>query len=100
MLNEFRFQFARDKEPGQANADTPEAVINTGAGNLNIGRNNFSPRETTIKRAQFIDNVSIISGRSTYKFGLDFNFDRVLNFFPGLFSGSYTFPSYASPSIG
>lgn len=96
ILNEFRFQFARDKEPGQANADTPEAVINTGAGNLNIGRNNFSPRETTIKRAQFIDNVSIISGRSSYKFGLDFNFDRVLNFFPGLFSGSYTFPSYAA----
>lgn len=96
ILNELRFQFARDKEPGQANADTPEAVINTGAGNLNIGRNNFSPRETTIKRAQFIDNVSILSGRSAYKFGLDFNFDRVLNFFPGLFSGSYTFPSYAA----
>ena len=43
-----------------------------------------------------IDNVSVISGRSSYKFGLDFNFDRVLNFFPGLFSGSYTFPSYAA----
>ncbi|HVF41982.1 MAG TPA: TonB-dependent receptor, partial [Pyrinomonadaceae bacterium] len=96
VVNEFRFQFARDKEPGQANADTPEAVINTGAGNLNVGRNNFSPRETTIKRAQFIDNVSVVSGRSTYKFGLDFNFDRILNFFPGLFSGSYTFPSYAA----
>jgi outer membrane receptor protein involved in Fe transport len=96
VVNELRFQFARDKEPGEANADTPEAVINTGAGNLNIGRNNFSPRETTIKRAQVIDNVSVISGRSNYKFGLDFNFDRILNFFPGLFSGSYTFPSYAA----
>ncbi|HYY97763.1 MAG TPA: TonB-dependent receptor, partial [Pyrinomonadaceae bacterium] len=96
VVNELRFQFARDKEPGEANSDDPEAVINTGAGNLNIGRNNFSPRETTIKRAQVIDNVSIISGRNSYKFGLDFNFDRVLNFFPGLFSGSYTFPSYAA----
>jgi outer membrane receptor protein involved in Fe transport len=96
VVNELRFQFARDKEPGEANSDDPEAVINTGAGNLNIGRNNFSPRETTIKRAQVIDNVSIISGRSSYKFGLDFNFDRILNFFPGLFSGSYTFPSYAA----
>lgn len=96
VVNEFRFQFARDKEPGQANSADPEAVINTGAGNLNIGRNNFSPRETTIKRAQVIDNVSVVSGRSAYKFGLDFNFDRVLNFFPGLFSGSYTFPSYAA----
>jgi outer membrane receptor protein involved in Fe transport len=96
VVNEFRFQIARDKEPGEANVDAPEAVINTGSGNLNIGRNNFSPRETTIKRFQLIDNVSLVSGRSTYKVGLDFNFDRVLNFFPGLFSGSYTFPSYAA----
>src|SRR5205085_1924650 len=50
VVNELRFQFARDKEPGEANSADPEAVINTGAGNLNIGRNNFSPRETTIKR--------------------------------------------------
>jgi len=96
VVNEFRFQFARDKEPGEANSDQPEAVINTGNGNLNLGRNNFSPRETTIKRAQFIDNVSYVRGRSSYKFGADFNFDRVFNFFPGLFSGSYTFPSYAA----
>ncbi|HEX8847083.1 MAG TPA: TonB-dependent receptor [Pyrinomonadaceae bacterium] len=97
LVNEFRFQLARDKEPGQANAATPEAVIGTGAGtNLSIGRNNFSPRETTIKRVQFIDNLSYVSGRSNYKFGLDFNFDRIFNFFPGIFSGSYTFPSYTA----
>jgi outer membrane receptor protein involved in Fe transport len=97
VVNEFRFQLARDKEPGEANSDQPEAVINTNAsGNLNIGRNNFSPRETTIKRVQVIDNVSYLSGRNAYKFGLDFNFDRILNFFPGIFSGTYTFPSYAA----
>ncbi|PYS83062.1 MAG: hypothetical protein DMF67_10425 [Acidobacteria bacterium] len=96
VVNEARFQLARDKEPGQANSDQPEAVINTGAGNLNLGRNNFSPRETTIKRFQAIDNVSYVSGRSNYKFGLDLNFDRVFNFFPGLFTGSYTFPSYTA----
>jgi outer membrane receptor protein involved in Fe transport len=97
VVNEFRFQLARDKEPGEANADAPEAVINTGSGNLNIGRNNFSPRETTIKRFQVIDNVSLVRGRSNYKLGLDFNFDRVLNFFPGLFSGSYTFSNIPDP---
>jgi outer membrane receptor protein involved in Fe transport len=96
VVNEFRFQVARDKEPGEANIDAPEAIINTGSGNLSIGRNNFSPRETTIRRFQVIDNVSVVSGRSNYKFGLDFNFDRILNFFPGLFSGSYTFPSYTA----
>src|SRR5579885_1740403 len=96
VVNEFRFQIARDKEPGLANSDQPEAVIHTGGGNLNIGRNNFSPRETTIKRLKFIDNVSYVSGRSSYKFGFDFNFDRVFNFFPGIFSGSYTCPSYTA----
>jgi outer membrane receptor protein involved in Fe transport len=97
MVNEFRLQLARDKEPGLANTDAPEAVIGTGAGtNLSIGRNNFSPRETTIKRIQFIDNVSYLRGHSNWKFGLDFNFDRIFNFFPGLFSGSYTFPNYTA----
>jgi outer membrane receptor protein involved in Fe transport len=96
LVNEFRFQWARDKEPGQANSAAPEAVINTGGGNLNIGRNNFSPRETTIKRVQFIDNVSYSRGRSNWKFGVDLNFDRVFNFFPGVFSGTYTFPSYTA----
>src|SRR5947209_2409246 len=96
LVNEYRFQFARDSEPGQANSTAPEAVINTLAGNLNIGRNNFSPRETTIKRVQFIDNVSYVSGRSNFKFGLDFIFDRIFNFFPGIFNGSYTFPSYTA----
>src|SRR5207237_6842849 len=101
IVNEFRFHFARDNEPGLANSASPEAVIGTvvtgSAGtSLSIGRNNFSPRETTIKRLQFIDNVSYLRGRSNWKFGLDFNFDRIFNFFPGIFSGSYTFPHYTA----
>src|SRR5262249_25676846 len=39
ITNEFRFQAARDREPGQANSTQPEAQINTGAGFLLIGRN-------------------------------------------------------------
>jgi hypothetical protein len=96
LINEFRFQFARDKEPGEANSDQPEARIQTGGGFLLIGRNNFSPRETTIKRAQFINNLSYQTGRHSFKFGGDLNFDRILNFFPGLFTGQYTFTSYAA----
>ncbi len=96
VVNEFRFQFARDEEPGAANSDLPEARIQTGNGFFQIGRNNFSPRETTIRRAQFINNLSYVRGRHNFKLGVDFNFDRILNFFPGLFSGQYTFPSYAA----
>ena len=94
-VNEFRFQFGRDREPGEANSDDTEARIQTGGGFLQLGRNNFSPRETTIKRMQFIDVVSVTKGKHSVKFGADLNFDRVFNFFPGLFSGQYTFNSYS-----
>lgn len=93
--NEFRFQVAKDREPGAANSSQPEAQINTGSGFLLIGRNNFSPRETTIKRLQFIDNLSYLRGRHNFKAGIDVNRDRIFNFFPGFFSGQYTF-TYAS----
>ncbi|MBZ5534444.1 MAG: carboxypeptidase regulatory-like domain-containing protein [Acidobacteriia bacterium] len=96
-VNEVRFQFARDKEPGLANSANPEAVINQGGQNvLTIGRNSFSPRETTIKRVQFVDNVAHTFGKHNLKAGFDVNIDRILNFFPGNFSGSYTFNSLAS----
>jgi outer membrane receptor protein involved in Fe transport len=95
LINDFRFQFGRDREPGEANSDVTEARIQTGGGFLQLGRNNFSPRETTIKRAQFIDVVSLTHGKHSLKFGADLNFDRVFNFFPGLFSGQFTFNSYA-----
>lgn len=95
VINDFRFQFGRDREPGEANSDVTEARIQTGGGFLQLGRNNFSPRETTIKRAQFIDVVSLTHGEHSLKFGADLNFDRVFNFFPGLFSGQFTFNSYA-----
>ena len=94
-INEFRFQYGRDREPGTANSDAVEARIQTGGGFLQIGRNNFSPRETTIKRWQFIDNISHTMGEHNVKFGADLNFDRIFNFFPGLFTGQYTFNSYA-----
>ncbi len=94
-VNEFRFQVGRDREPGTANSDVTEARIQTGGGFLQLGRNNFSPRETTIKRWQFIDNISHTMGTHNLKFGADLNFDRIFNFFPGLFSGQYTFNSYA-----
>ncbi len=94
-VNEFRFQVGRDREPGTANSDVTEARIQTGGGFLQLGRNNFSPRETTIKRWQFIDNISHTHGAHNLKFGADLNFDHIFNFFPGLFSGQYTFNSYA-----
>jgi outer membrane receptor protein involved in Fe transport len=100
-FNEFRFQYSRDKEPGLANTNNPEVNLTASAGGINdgtfsFGRNNFSPRETTIKRYQVVNNQTYLTGNHTVKFGLDFLFDRIFNFFPGLFGGSYTFTSYAN----
>lgn len=101
FFNEFRFQYSRDKEPGLANTDQPEVAVTANAGGFNdgtfnFGRNNFSPRETTVKRAQFVNNQTFITGNHTIKYGTDLLFDRIFNFFPGLFSGSYTFLSYTN----
>jgi Carboxypeptidase regulatory-like domain len=97
LINEARAQFLRDKEPGTANSNKPEATILQGGQTvLIIGRNFFSPRETTIKRGQFADSISYIAGAHNMKFGADWNVDRILNYFPGNFSGAYTFASLAS----
>jgi hypothetical protein len=106
-FNEFRFQYSRDREPGLSNSEAPEVSLTASAtppgsnqpindGTFTFGRNNFSPRETTINRYQFINNQTYIVGNHTVKYGADLLFDRIFNFFPGLFSGSYTFTSYAA----
>ncbi len=105
FFNEFRFQFSRDREPGLANSDAPEVSVTANAGGINdgtfsFGRNSFSPRETTITRYQFVDNQSYITGNHSVKYGADLLFDRIFNFFPGLFGGSYTFTSYANLAAG
>jgi outer membrane receptor protein involved in Fe transport len=97
FINEFRIQVARDSEPGLSNSDAPEAVISNGGQTaLTIGRNNFSPRETTEKKYQFINNVSYFPGKHSLKGGVDFNVEKIKNFFPGFFGGGYTYASYAN----
>jgi hypothetical protein len=101
LFNEVRFQYSRDSEPGRANSDNPEAVIQqSGTTVLTIGRNNFSPRETTIRRWQIADTLTAVKGSHKLKSVFDLQFDNILNRFPGFFSGSYTFRSLASFADG
>ncbi|MCS7078770.1 MAG: TonB-dependent receptor [Chloracidobacterium sp.] len=95
LINEGRFGFSRDQQLGTANSNSPETIINSPAGNtLVFGRNNFSPRETTERRFQVTNTLTYVRGRHTYKAGFDFIFNRIFNFFPGFFGGSYVFNSY------
>jgi outer membrane receptor protein involved in Fe transport len=95
LVNEFRVQFARDEEPGTNNSEDPELQIRSPFGTLFFGRNNFSPRETTINRAQVVENLSWVRGAHNVKGGADFVTDSTLNFFPGSFGGIYVFNSFA-----
>ncbi|MCL4524603.1 MAG: TonB-dependent receptor [Acidobacteria bacterium] len=94
LINVARGSFVRDKEPGQSNSVNPEATVRqAGANVLVVGRNFFSPRDTTIKRGEWSDTFTWLRGHHTWKFGANFIVDRILNFFPGNFSGAYTFAS-------
>ena len=101
LFNEVRAQYAKDSEPGKANSADPEAQINQNSIRvINIGRNTFSPRETTIKRHQIADTLTDVIGAHTVKGGFDVNQDKILNYFPGNFFGSYVFNSLADFNNG
>ncbi len=92
-----RLIYLRDLEPGAANSTAPETVIQQGGvTQINFGRNNFSPRYTNVHAVNSIETFSYVTGRHSFKAGFDFDAQRVDNYFPGLFSGSFTFSSYAN----
>jgi Carboxypeptidase regulatory-like domain len=94
VVNVARLTWLRDDEPGAANSNNPEAVVReSGQTALTVGRNFFSPRFTNINRQEYGDTVSWVHGRHTWKFGASFLRDRIGNFFPGSFSGQFTFQS-------
>jgi outer membrane receptor protein involved in Fe transport len=96
LVLESRVTYTRDDEPGEANSSAPEAIIRQGGANvMSIGRNSFSPRYTNAKTLQWAEGLSWVVGNHTAKFGVDVINQRIDNFFPGNFSGSYTFNSYA-----
>ncbi|HXT50632.1 MAG TPA: TonB-dependent receptor [Thermoanaerobaculia bacterium] len=101
LFNDARAQYAKDQEPGEANSPLPEATVRqSGRTILTVGRNFFSPRETTIERWQLADTLIWARGLHTLKGGFDVNNDKILNFFPGNFNGAYTFNSIAAFNRG
>jgi carboxypeptidase family protein/TonB-dependent receptor-like protein len=96
FFNEVRAQYLKDREPGEANSTNPEAqILQGGVPVITIGRNSFSPRETTIKRYQIADTATYLLQNHTLKGGFDYSHDNILNYFPGNFFGVYVFNSLA-----
>ncbi len=94
---EGRFFFTRDYEPGLANSASPETIIQqSGTNVISFGRNSFSPRFADIDTLQPTVTFSLTKGAHTFKVGVDTIFQQIGNYFPGNFSGSFTFSSYAN----
>ena len=88
MINEFRFQYARDFEfqISQTPLDgEPRTALNGSAPDVNLGSSGIEFGKPTFleraafpieKRAQFTDNVTLTRGAHTMKFGVDINHVR------------------------
>jgi hypothetical protein len=71
-VNEFRFQFAdRNYNASAADPIGPEITIN---GVAAVGRDFFLPSIRNEKRWQWLDNVTIATGRHAIKFGADVHY--------------------------
>jgi hypothetical protein len=100
LLNEFRFQYAREARPRFYDGpDLPDTTIGTFDGSISyrFGRPFFLPVPEVDTRFQFTDNVTFISGNHNVKFGADINRVRTSQTFVGFARGRYIF---AAPTIG
>lgn len=98
LVNEARFQFARDNEFQRPNAPGPGTSV---TGGFTFGQPNFLPRLAFPfeKRYQIVDNVSKIHGRHTFKVGADINYVREtqINLFQG--GGVYSYSSFNNMAL-
>ena len=98
LLNEFRFQFAREDRPrpydgpnitGQSRP-LPDTAFDFGSG-YRFGEPFFIPVEYYDTRVQFNDNVSFLRGAHTIKVGVEFNRVNSVQTFVGFANGRYIF---------
>ncbi len=95
LLNEVRFQIARDNESQNPNAPGPGTSV---TGGFSFGQPDFLPRPKYPyeDRYQWTDNLSWVRGSHTFKFGADINYVREtqINLFQG--GGVYSYSNFAN----
>ena len=100
MLNEFRFQIAREDRPrpydgpnvtGQSRP-FPDTAFDFGSG-YRFGLPFFIPVDYYDTRVQFVNNLSWVKGRHTMKAGFEFNRVNSSQTFVGFANGRYVFGS-------
>lgn len=103
LLNEFRFQYAREERPRFYDGpDLPDVAIGgtdpeTGEPTaFRFGRPFFLPVPETDERWQFTNNLSVLRGSHSIKMGFDFNRTKTSQTFIGFGRGRYIFASVES----
>ncbi len=97
-VNEARLQFTRSRLGAPAN-DLAGPAVNI-SGIANFGTSTTSPTGRNLDLFEFADNVTILRGAHSLKFGADFLYNRLNITFPGALQGVYTFAQTANLQTG
>src|SRR5439155_8520758 len=102
LLNEFRFQGARENRPRPYNGPNitgqsrplPDTAFDFAKG-YRFGEPFFIPVKYYDTRVQFNDNVSLLRGAHSYKAGVEYNRVNSVQTFVGFANGRWIFDSTA-----
>jgi hypothetical protein len=100
LLNEFRFQYARENRPRPYNGPNitgqsrplPDTAFDFARG-YRFGEPFFIPVKYYDTRVQFNNNISLLQGSHSYKAGVEFNRVNSVQTFIGFANGRYIFDS-------
>ena len=98
MVNEARFNFGERR--ATFTSQNKEAVAFNITGAAFIGRELFSPVVRTETRYEWTDNLSVVSGNHSFKFGGDFAFVRIPSaIFELNFAGLFNFGEFSARTL-
>jgi hypothetical protein len=98
MVNEARFNFGERR--AVFTSQNKEAVAFNITGAAFIGRELFSPVIRTETRYEWTDNLSVVAGNHTFKFGGDFAFVRIPSaVFELNFAGLFNFGEFSARTL-
>jgi outer membrane receptor protein involved in Fe transport len=87
LVNEFRFQYSKENRPRLANELSP--LLQNGFGTF--GTVSFLPTTESDYRLQFADNLTVLHGAHTMKFGVDYNKTKASQLFAQGQTGIFSF---------
>ena len=97
IINEARFNFGQRRATFKS--QNGESVATNIAGTAFFGRELFSPVVRTENRYQYTNNVNVIFGNHTFKFGGDANFISVNATFELNFAGLFNFGGLSATTL-